>query len=94
MFIQNKDPKMSRVALESLYRLLWVYMIRIKCESNTVTQRCAFSKFRTTSEGVARKLINIIGLIFNICSFQLLCMITFRDVMFPELLSQHCVSAA
>ncbi|KAB1282903.1 Protein furry homolog-like, partial [Camelus dromedarius] len=35
---QNKDPKMSRVALESLYRLLWVYVIRIKCESNTVTQ--------------------------------------------------------
>ncbi|OXB56736.1 hypothetical protein ASZ78_013333 [Callipepla squamata] len=37
-FMQNKDPKMSRVALESLYRLLWVYVIRIKCESNTVTQ--------------------------------------------------------
>lgn len=38
-FMQNKDPKMARVALESLYRLLWVYMIRIKCESNTGTQR-------------------------------------------------------
>lgn len=37
--LQNKDPKMARVALESLYRLLWVYMIRIKCESNTATQR-------------------------------------------------------
>lgn len=36
---QNRDPKMARVALESLYRLLWVYMIRIKCESNTGTQR-------------------------------------------------------
>ncbi|XP_034036419.1 protein furry homolog-like isoform X6 [Thalassophryne amazonica] len=36
--LQNKDPKMSRVALESLYRLLWVYIIRIKCESNAVTQ--------------------------------------------------------
>uniref|UniRef100_A0A4W3K672 FRY microtubule binding protein n=1 Tax=Callorhinchus milii TaxID=7868 RepID=A0A4W3K672_CALMI len=34
----NRDPKMARVALESLYRLLWVYMIRIKCESNNVTQ--------------------------------------------------------
>uniref|UniRef100_A0A8C6KUG6 FRY microtubule binding protein n=1 Tax=Nothobranchius furzeri TaxID=105023 RepID=A0A8C6KUG6_NOTFU len=33
-----RDPKMARVALESLYRLLWVYMIRIKCESNTATQ--------------------------------------------------------
>uniref|UniRef100_A0A8C4MXS3 FRY microtubule binding protein n=1 Tax=Equus asinus asinus TaxID=83772 RepID=A0A8C4MXS3_EQUAS len=33
--LKNKDPKMARVALESLYRLLWVYMIRIKCESNT-----------------------------------------------------------
>nr|XP_008165835.1 protein furry homolog isoform X7 [Chrysemys picta bellii] len=36
--LKNKDPKMARVALESLYRLLWVYMIRIKCESNTATQ--------------------------------------------------------
>uniref|UniRef100_A0A8C7DL92 FRY microtubule binding protein n=1 Tax=Oncorhynchus kisutch TaxID=8019 RepID=A0A8C7DL92_ONCKI len=36
--LQSKDPKMARVALESLYRLLWVYMIRIKCESNTATQ--------------------------------------------------------
>lgn len=39
VLLQNKDPKMARVALESLYRLLWVYMIRIKCESNTATQR-------------------------------------------------------
>lgn len=36
--LKNRDSKMSRVALESLYRLLWVYMIRIKCESNTATQ--------------------------------------------------------
>ncbi|XP_041356858.1 protein furry-like isoform X3 [Gigantopelta aegis] len=36
--LKNKDTKMSRIALESLYRLLWVYMIRIKCESNTATQ--------------------------------------------------------
>ncbi|XP_057206794.1 protein furry homolog isoform X3 [Triplophysa rosa] len=35
--LKSKDPKMARVALESLYRLLWVYMIRIKCESNTAT---------------------------------------------------------
>lgn len=35
--LKNRDPKMSRVALESLYRLLWVYMIRIKCESNSAT---------------------------------------------------------
>ncbi|XP_017780111.1 PREDICTED: protein furry isoform X2 [Nicrophorus vespilloides] len=35
--LKNKDPKMCRVALESLYRLLWVYMIRIKCESNSAT---------------------------------------------------------
>lgn len=35
--LKNKDPKMSRVALESLQRLLWVYMVRIKCESNTAT---------------------------------------------------------
>ena len=36
--LKNRDTKMARVALESLYRLLWVYMIRIKCESNNVTQ--------------------------------------------------------
>lgn len=36
--LKNRDPKMSRVALESLYRLLWVYMIRVKCESNASTQ--------------------------------------------------------
>ncbi|XP_034255121.1 protein furry-like isoform X2 [Thrips palmi] len=36
--LKNKDPKMCRVALEALYRLLWVYMIRIKCESNSATQ--------------------------------------------------------
>ncbi|KAL7630650.1 UNVERIFIED_CONTAM: hypothetical protein RMT77_019147, partial [Armadillidium vulgare] len=35
--LKNRDPKMSRVALESLFRLLWVYMIRIKCESNSAT---------------------------------------------------------
>ncbi|KAL5012719.1 hypothetical protein ScPMuIL_011270 [Solemya velum] len=35
--LRHKDLKTSRVALESLYRLLWVYMIRIKCESNTAT---------------------------------------------------------
>ena len=36
--LRNRDSKMARVALESLYRLLWVYMIRIKCEANNVTQ--------------------------------------------------------
>lgn len=36
--LKNRDNKMSRAAFESLYRLLWVYMIRIKCESNTATQ--------------------------------------------------------
>ncbi|ESO93945.1 hypothetical protein LOTGIDRAFT_105090, partial [Lottia gigantea] len=35
--LKNRDAKMSRIALESLYRLLWVYMVRIKCESNTAT---------------------------------------------------------
>ncbi|KAG8136817.1 hypothetical protein E2320_005373 [Naja naja] len=43
----NKDPKMARVALESLYRLLWVYMIRIKCESNTTTQRTHSTQINT-----------------------------------------------
>uniref|UniRef100_A0A674A3G1 FRY microtubule binding protein n=1 Tax=Salmo trutta TaxID=8032 RepID=A0A674A3G1_SALTR len=36
--VTNISLSMARVALESLYRLLWVYMIRIKCESNTATQ--------------------------------------------------------
>ncbi|XP_034942121.1 protein furry isoform X2 [Chelonus insularis] len=36
--LKSRDAKMSRVALEALYRLLWVYMIRIKCESNSATQ--------------------------------------------------------
>ena len=35
--LRTKDAKMSRIALDSLHRLLWVYMIRIKCESNTAT---------------------------------------------------------
>jgi hypothetical protein len=30
--------QMFFVVTESLYRLLWVYMIRIKCESNSATQ--------------------------------------------------------
>ncbi|XP_025416970.1 protein furry isoform X3 [Sipha flava] len=36
--LKNRDPNMARVALEALYRLLWVYMVRIKCESNSATQ--------------------------------------------------------
>ena len=36
--LRARDVKMARVALEALYRLLWVYMIRIKCEGNNVTQ--------------------------------------------------------
>ncbi|XP_045464267.1 protein furry isoform X2 [Harmonia axyridis] len=36
--LKNRDLKMCRVALESMYRLLWVYVIRLKCESNSVTQ--------------------------------------------------------
>ncbi|KAK6100762.1 Cell morphogenesis N-terminal family protein [Brugia pahangi] len=36
--LKNKDPKVSRVALESLYRLLWVYVIRNNCEGNTTTR--------------------------------------------------------
>jgi len=36
--LKNRDQKMCRIALECLYRLIWIYMIRIKCESNNVTQ--------------------------------------------------------
>lgn len=35
--LRDRDSTTARVALESLYRLLWVYMIRVKCESNTTT---------------------------------------------------------
>lgn len=35
--LKSRDPKTSRMALDSLHRLLWVYMVRIKCESNSVT---------------------------------------------------------
>lgn len=36
--LKNRDQKMCRTALESLYRLIWIYMIRVKCESNNITQ--------------------------------------------------------
>jgi len=32
------DSYTKHFVTESLYRLLWVYMIRIKCESNSATQ--------------------------------------------------------
>ncbi|CAI4228998.1 unnamed protein product [Auanema sp. JU1783] len=36
--LKNRDSRISRVALESLYRLLWVYMIRNNMDSNTSTR--------------------------------------------------------
>ena len=36
--LKNRDPPTSRVALESLYRLLWVYIIRNNCEGNLATK--------------------------------------------------------
>lgn len=35
--LKQKDVKMQKVAMECLYRLVWVYMVRIKGESNTAT---------------------------------------------------------
>ncbi|XP_047125679.1 protein furry homolog-like isoform X1 [Hydra vulgaris] len=35
--IKSRDSKMQRMAMECLYRLLWVYIIRIKCEAHTIT---------------------------------------------------------
>ncbi|XP_032237485.2 protein furry homolog isoform X2 [Nematostella vectensis] len=35
--LRQRDVKVQRVAMECLYRLVWVYVIRIKCESNTQT---------------------------------------------------------
>ena len=40
---QSKDIKLQRVALESLYRLLWVYVVRVKCTDNVRTQRFVLS---------------------------------------------------
>ncbi|CAJ0578683.1 unnamed protein product, partial [Mesorhabditis spiculigera] len=36
--LRNKDSRISRVALESLYRLLWVYIIRYNCDGNSATR--------------------------------------------------------
>ena len=35
----QKDAEIQRVVLESLYRLLWVYVVRIKCEGNIPTEK-------------------------------------------------------
>ncbi|XP_029213132.2 LOW QUALITY PROTEIN: protein furry homolog [Acropora millepora] len=35
--LKQRDVKMQKVAMECLYRLVWVYMVRIKGESNTAT---------------------------------------------------------
>ncbi|KJH50768.1 hypothetical protein DICVIV_03115 [Dictyocaulus viviparus] len=36
--LKNRDSRISRVALESLYRLLWVYMIRNNYDGNSATR--------------------------------------------------------
>ncbi|PAV74805.1 hypothetical protein WR25_11823 [Diploscapter pachys] len=36
--LKNRDPRISRISLESLYRLLWVYMIRNSGDGNTATR--------------------------------------------------------
>ncbi|KAF8358500.1 sax-2, partial [Pristionchus pacificus] len=36
--LKNRDTRLSRVALESLYRLVWCYMIRIGGDGNTSTR--------------------------------------------------------
>ncbi|OAF68302.1 hypothetical protein A3Q56_03746 [Intoshia linei] len=35
--IKNRDPKVTKVSIESLYRLLWVYLIRWKGENSAIT---------------------------------------------------------
>ena len=37
MVILQRDAESQRVVMESLYRLLWVYVVRIKCEGNVET---------------------------------------------------------
>jgi len=33
----QRDAESQRVVMESLYRLLWVYVVRVKCEGNVET---------------------------------------------------------
>ena len=35
--LKTRDTNVSRHALESIYRLAWVYTVRLRCESNSVT---------------------------------------------------------
>ncbi|XP_078495055.1 protein furry homolog-like [Ciona intestinalis] len=44
--LKHRDQKVCRVSLESLYRLIWTYTVRIKCESNTATQSRLLSIIR------------------------------------------------
>ncbi|KAL3319496.1 hypothetical protein Ciccas_001834 [Cichlidogyrus casuarinus] len=37
--IKNRDQKFAKVGLESLYCLLWVYVVRFKCEKHSDTQQ-------------------------------------------------------
>ena len=37
--LRTRDPKITRAALESLYRLLWVYMVRIKEDNVNSSQK-------------------------------------------------------
>ncbi|XP_015783421.1 protein furry [Tetranychus urticae] len=61
--LKNRDSKMSKLAMESLHRLLWVYMIRIKCESNTATQSklqsIVYSLFPKGSKAVVPRDVNL-----------------------------------
>uniref|UniRef100_A0A5S6QGF4 Protein furry-like protein-like n=1 Tax=Trichuris muris TaxID=70415 RepID=A0A5S6QGF4_TRIMR len=72
--LKHKDPKMSRVALESLYRLVWVYVVRIKCESNTATlsrlQSICNSLFPKGGRGVMPQRLDFA---FKEVIFDLLC---------------------
>ncbi|XP_065059033.1 protein furry homolog-like isoform X2 [Rhopilema esculentum] len=35
--VKSRDTKLQRMAMECLYRLLWVYVIRVKCENHAST---------------------------------------------------------
>ena len=46
--MQSKDAKFQKVALEGLYRLLWIYVVRVKCADNVTTKKYVCTHKRLT----------------------------------------------
>uniref|UniRef100_A0A8R1E989 MOR2-PAG1_N domain-containing protein n=1 Tax=Caenorhabditis japonica TaxID=281687 RepID=A0A8R1E989_CAEJA len=77
--LKNKDTQVARVALESLYRLLWVYMIRNNADGNAATRSRLDSIFpRDAPLNIFVKIIHFISqqkldYAFKEIIFDLLC---------------------